>query len=155
MDLTIDVEDYKLNVRASGLIIHNNFILTHHNLESGHYALPGGRIEIGEDSVTTVKREFLEETGKEINVTGFASVVENFFTNKGQKYHEILFVHFAEFVNKEDKNIICNLKNIEGKDYLNYEWIDINKIEQYELRPNILKEILKDKVFSVHKIHID
>ena len=24
MDLTLDVEDYKLNIRAAGLIIHNN-----------------------------------------------------------------------------------------------------------------------------------
>ena len=29
MDLTIDVEDYKLNVRAAGVIIHNNKVLVH------------------------------------------------------------------------------------------------------------------------------
>lgn len=27
MDMTIDVEDYKLNVRASGVIIHNDKVL--------------------------------------------------------------------------------------------------------------------------------
>lgn len=27
MDLTIKVEDYKLNVRAAGIIIHNNKVL--------------------------------------------------------------------------------------------------------------------------------
>ena len=155
MDLTIDVEDYKLNVRSSGLIIHDNFILTHHNLESDHYALPGGRIEIGEDSVTTVKREFLEETGKEISVKGCAAVVENYFTNKGQKYHEILFAHVAEFKNEEDRKNICELENIEGKDYLKYEWLDINKIDEYELRPYALKEIIKKHTYPVHKVYKD
>ena len=155
MDLTIDVEDYKLNVRSSGLIIHDNFILTHHNLESDHYALPGGRIEIGEDSVSTVKREFLEETGKEIEVKECAAVVENYFTNKGQKYHEILFAHLAEFKNEEDRKLITELENIEEKGHLRYEWIDINKIDEYNVRPYVLKEIIKSKNFPIHKVNID
>ena len=155
MDLTIDVEDYKLNVRSSGLIIHDNFILTHHNLESDHYALPGGRIEIGEDSVSTVKREFLEETGKEIEVKGCAAVVENYFTHKGQKYHEILFAHLAEFKNEEDRKLITELENIEDNKDLKYEWIDIDKIDEYNVRPYVLKEIIKSKNFPIHKINID
>ena len=57
MDITIDVEDYKLNVRAAGVIIHNNKVLVHKNVNSDHYALVGGRIEIGENSVDTIKRE--------------------------------------------------------------------------------------------------
>ena len=47
MDLTIKVEDYKLNVRAAGIIIHNNKVLTHRNLNSNHYTFIGGRVEIG------------------------------------------------------------------------------------------------------------
>ena len=61
MDLTIDVEDYKLNVRATVIIEHNGKILVHRNVNSNHYALMGGRVKIGEDSETTVKREVMEE----------------------------------------------------------------------------------------------
>ena len=57
MDITIDVEDYKLNVRAAGVIIHNGKVLAHRNSNSNHYALIGGRVEIGEDSANTIKRE--------------------------------------------------------------------------------------------------
>lgn len=46
MDITIDVEDYKLNVRAAGVIIHNGKVLAHRNINSNHYALIGGRVEI-------------------------------------------------------------------------------------------------------------
>ena len=56
MDLTIDVEDYKLNVRATVIIEHNGKILVNRNVNSNHYALMGGRVKIGEDSETTVKK---------------------------------------------------------------------------------------------------
>ena len=155
MDITIDVEDYKLNVRAGAVIIHDNKILLHRNLNSDHYAILGGRIAIGENSEETVKRELVEELGKEIELTGYVATIENFFEMKGSKYHEIMFIHKAEFVDEEDKKITDTMENLEGKDYLQYEWIDIDKIDEYPLRPEVMKGILKEKVFPVHKINID
>ena len=85
MDITINVEDYKLNVRAAGVIIHNGKILVHKNINSDHYALIGGRVEIGENSANTIKREIKEELGKDIEITGYISTIENFFKMKGFK----------------------------------------------------------------------
>lgn len=153
MDLTIDVEDYKLSVRAAGVIIHNNKILVHKNINSDHYSLIGGRVEIGEDSENTVKREIKEELGKEVEITGYVSTIENFFEMKGKKYHEILFIHKTEFANEEDKKIEYTLKNMEGKDYLQYEWLEMDKIEEYPLLPKTVKEVLKENKFPVHKIN--
>ena len=153
MDLTIDVEDYKLNVRAAGVIIHNNKVLVHKNVNSDHYSLIGGRVEIGEDSETTVKREIQEELGKEVEITGYVSTIENFFEMKGSKYHEILFIHNAEFTNAGDKKIEYTLKNMEGKDYLQYEWLNLDKVDEYPLLPKIVKEVLKENKFPVHKIN--
>ena len=155
MDITIDVEDYKLNVRAAGVIIHNNKILVHKNINSDHYALVGGRIEIGENSVDTIKREIKEELGKDIEITGYISTIENFFEMKGSKYHEIMFVHKVEFVDEKDKEIEYTLENIEGKDYLKYEWLELDKIEQYPLWPKAIREVLKENKFPVHKINND
>lgn len=155
MDLTIDLEDYKLNVRAAGVIIHNNKILLHRNTKSNHYALVGGRVAIGEDSENTIKREIQEELGKEIEITGYVSTIENFFEMKGSKYHEILFVHKVEFTNEEDKKIDYTLKNIEGKEHLQYEWIELDKIDEYPLLPQAVKNVLKENKFPVHKINND
>lgn len=83
MDITIDVDNYKLKVRTAGVIIHNGKILVHRNINSDHYALIGGRVEIGEDSANTVKREIKEELGKNIEITGYISTIENFFEMKG------------------------------------------------------------------------
>ena len=153
MDITLDVEDYKLNIRAAGVIIHNGKILAHRNINSDHYALVGGRVQIGENSAKTVKREIQEELGKNIEITGYIATIENFFEMKGSKYHEILFVHQAEFINDEDKEIEYTLKNKEGKDYLQYEWLDLNKIEEYPLYPKAIQTILKEQKFPTHKIN--
>ena len=155
MDITIDVEEYKLNVRAAGIIIHNNKILTHRNTKSDHYALIGGRVEIGEDSEATLKREIMEEMGKEIEITGYISTIENFFQMDSQKYHEIMFVHKAEFKNEKDQKIEDTINNIEGKDYLVYEWIPLEKIDEYPIKPEVVKEILKKGNFPIHKINKD
>lgn len=153
MDITLDVEEYKLNIRAAGVIIHNGKILAHRNINSDHYALVGGRVQIGENSAKTVKREMQEELGKNIEITSYIATIENFFEMKGSKYHEILFVHQAEFINEEDKKIEYTLKNKEGKDYLQYEWLDLNKIEEYPLYPKAIQTILKEQKFPTHKIN--
>lgn len=155
MDITIDVGDYKLNVRAGGAIIHNNKILVHRNINSNHYALVGGRVEIGENSEETIKREIKEELGKDVEITGYISTVENFFEMKGSKFHEIMFVYKVEFVDERDKKIEHNLENIEGKDYLKYEWLDLDKIESYPLWPIAIRDILKENKFPVHRINND
>lgn len=155
MDLTLDVGEYKLNIRAAGVVIHNNKVLVHRNINHEHYALIGGRIAINENSVDTVKREIFEEMGKEVEVQECIAVVENFFTMKGKRYHEIMFIHKVEFVDEQDKLIDYTLDNIEGKDYLKYMWLDIDKIEEYNILPKITKKILKENKFPVHKVNID
>lgn len=155
MDLTLDVEDYKLNIRAGGVIIHNNKILTHRNINKDHYCLPGGRIEIGESSEQTIKREIQEELGKQIEIIEYAATIENFFEMENKKYHEIYFLHRIEFENEEDKKINYTMHNVEGKEYLQYEWLDLDKIEEYNILPRCLKEVLKSRNFSTHVINDD
>ena len=155
MDLTIDVEDYKLNIRAAGIIIHNGKFLVHRNVNSDHYALIGGRVAIGEDSATTVIREIKEEMGKDAEIIGYVSTIENFFEMKGSKYHEIMFVHRVEFTDEEDKKIEYTLKNIEGREELQYEWLEIDKVDDYNVVPKEIKSILKEKNWPVHRINND
>lgn len=144
MDISLKLGDYKLNVRAAGVIIHNNKVLLHKHKHEDHYALTGGRVKIGEDSAETVKREILEEMGKETEIIGYLSTIENFFDLDGTNYHEIMFVHRAEFIDENDKKIEDTIKNIEpGKESLNYEWVDLDKIDDYNLMPICMKSILK------------
>ena len=155
MDLSLDIEEYKLNIRAGTVIIHNNKILTHRDIRKNHYCLPGGRVEIGESSAETIKREIKEELGKNIEIIEYIATIENFFEMENKKYHEIYFLYKAEFQNDEDKKIECMMHNTEGKEYLQYEWIDLNEIDKCNLLPACIKDILKEEKLPVHKINID
>lgn len=155
MDLTLDVEDYKLNIRAGAVIIHNKKILTHKNINKDYYCLPGGRVKIGENSIETVKRELQEELNKDVEITGYVATIENFFELEEKKYHEIYFLHKIEFINEEDKKIESTIHNMEGKEYLIYEWLDLDKIDEYNIMPSCLKDIIKSTNLPQHVINID
>ena len=155
MDLTIDIKDYKLNVRAACIIKHNNKVLLHKSDDKEHYCLIGGRVEIGESSENTIRREIKEELDKEIEIKGYISTIENFFTFEGSKYHEYMFVYEAEFREDKDKLIEETLSNIEGKDYLKYYWVDLKEIDNVNIKPKVIKDILKEGKYPVHKINID
>ena len=155
MDLTVVLDNKKLNIRACALIIHNNKLLVHNNVNESHVALVGGRVKIGESSEDTLKREIKEEMGKEIEILEYVSTIENFFDADDMPYHEIMFVYRVDFKDDADKKIIDSIKNIEGEDELRYDWIDLDKIEQYPLKPQILKRMIKKRCFSIHEINDD
>ena len=90
-DLAIKMDGYKLNIRSVGIIIHNGKVLLHKRKSADYYALLGGHVRIGESSQDTVKREMQEELGKEIEITGYISTIENFFELKDLKYHEMKY----------------------------------------------------------------
>lgn len=157
-DLTINLDEGTLNCRAATIIIHDGKILFHKNVKESHYALIGGRVQINESSDDTIKREIFEEIGKEIELTGYICTVENFFKHKGKTFHEIMFVHKAEFTNDEDKKIIETIKNVEEEEikagkHIQYEWIDIEDLDKYDIRPAIMKGVLKNGQFPVHIVN--
>ena len=137
MDLTVDVGEYKLNLRVAAIIEHDNRILFHKNPKKEHYGIIGGRVKIGEDTISAIKREIYEELGKKIIVKNLYSVCENFFIVNNIKYHEILFIYKAEFENESDRAIIDRLYCIEeGKD-LYYEWLSREDMKNNIIKPKL------------------
>ena len=61
-------------------------------------------------------------------------LVETKITNLGYELYDVQYVK-------------------EGKDYLQYEWLDLNKIEEYPLYPKAIQIILKEQKFPAHKIN--
>ena len=154
-DLTVEVDGALLNCRAAGIIIHEEKVLFHRNTADVYYALLGGRVQICESSDNTVKREIKEELGKDVEITGYIATIENFFNAKGKDYHEILFVHRAEFVDDDDKKITETLQNVEGdtEKHVQYEWLNIKDFDKYDIRPSIIKEVLINGQFPAHVIN--
>ena len=97
MDISLDIGDNLFNFRVGAIIKNKNKILVHHEKSKKHVTLIGGRIKSGEDSITALKREILEEIGADTEYVKSSAYVENFFELRGKKYHEILIVHEMKF----------------------------------------------------------
>ena len=48
-----------------------------------------------------------------------------------------------------------NLRKIKINDYLKYYWIDLKDIDNVDIKPKVIKDILKEEKYPVHKINID
>ena len=143
--IKIKTENYNFKFRGSGLIIKKNKILLVDMDNSGFLCLPGGYVELGETTELAIKRELLEEVGKRFDISKYLGVVENYFINKySKKMHEISFYYLMIPIEKIDANnftIIENDKNHTIK--LDFKWVDLKDINNYDIRPSFLKRILE------------
>ncbi len=83
----------RFKYRGAGLCIHDGYVLLATADQDRYWILPGGRVELGEDTRSALEREFVEETGHETRVEHFPWVVENFFYLDGTDYHELSFTY--------------------------------------------------------------
>lgn len=140
-DLTVKVGEHILNYRVSAIFRYGNKILLHHELNSIHYTLPGGRVKEGETTEETLRREIKEEMGQEIKIIKPISFMENLFTDNKKKYHEILVTYELEFLDKSmyEKEVI---PTIEKDKELEFIWYDIDKLNDIIFLPKALKDLI-------------
>ena len=155
MDIMVKNSECKFKYRVSGVIIVNEKILVDRYGEDT-YCLPGGYVNMGETSEEAMKRELYEEIGYSFKIDSFMGITENFFTNRrSEKTHAIEFYYKASFENVDD---IDNLEyNRIEDDYgviinHHFEWIDIGRLLEVKLLPEVIKEVIIDGKEKFHYI---
>ena len=147
--------DYNFKFRVSGLIIKNNKLLLVDMDDNGFLCLPGGYVELGETTEEAVRRELKEEIQKDVKIEKYLGVVENYFINKySKKMHEISFYYLMDFVSNDiDDNDFTLVENDKGRTIkLDFKWIDINDLNDFDVRPALLKNIINNKLDFNHLI---
>lgn len=131
----------KIFPSAAVLIIHDGeVLLVRHAEKAGHftgtYGLPSGRIENGEREKEAAIRELFEEVGLESTEKDLVEFEGNY--------------QVAEIDRKDGKRLKFGLRvffcsNYSGKitnsDETIPEWVEINKLDNYNLLPNIQKVV--------------
>lgn len=147
-DIKIDNYSGNFKFRVNGILMHNDEVLVVKMENNPFYCLPGGHVQMGEDSENAVIREIKEETGYDTHINKLISTTENFFVRKnGKKIHELGFYYL---LNLDDKEKIKN-KEYEMKEdneeniNLHFKWIPIKELENINFRPQELKDKIGNK----------
>src|ERR1035437_4785860 len=77
------------HLRAGGIALHEDHVLLHRLDGDEFWAIPGGRVEMGEQAGETLIREFREELGIHVTTGDLVCVGENFFDYQGEPHHEV------------------------------------------------------------------
>ena len=95
-----------------------------------YFLLPGGRIELYEDSLSAIKREVVEELGYTIDFN-FCSIHENFITKNDKKITQFCFCYKGIYdgVISNDR-FVCKDNNNQY-----FYWIDIDNLKNYKFYP--------------------
>jgi ADP-ribose pyrophosphatase YjhB (NUDIX family) len=87
--VSFGVNGRTFNFRAAAVIVHDSRVLLHRAEYEDFWSLPGGRVEMLEDSREALRREMLEELGEEVEIGRLVWVGENFFSFLFTDFHEM------------------------------------------------------------------
>lgn len=157
-DLEIKTNTKKFKYRVNGIILKNKKILTIKMKNNISYCLPGGHIELGEDSNTAIIREMLEELNTNVTINKEIAIVENFYTDKNSLLtHEISFYFIVkpENFSKIPLENYTKCENDKGElKQHNFVWLDINSLKDFDFKPSFIKEKLMNNNFDFEHIII-
>ena len=144
-DINIRIEDYILNCRAVALIVNNDRILFQKRKQDEFWALPGGKIRVGETTKETIMRELKEELGlKNFEAGDVATVSEYFFEYGKDKYHQFIFGHKVQVNNNEWILKSNEFDGIEKQENLVFKWFELEELGTAPIKPDFLKEQLEN-----------
>ena len=149
MNLDFEIDNVRFNARASAIIYNKDKtkVLLFKIVDRDYFMLPGGRIEIYEDSLTAIKREINEETGFNLEFE-LCSIQENFLEKDNKKIMQYCFC-YKSIYNQDitQESFICN----DNKGQIFY-WVNINDLQNYKLLPNSSYELIKTSKNIKHTI---
>ena len=137
--ISVHLHGQRFQVRAAAIVLHGGHVLVHRAPGDAYWALPGGRVEVGEAASATIVREMREELGEEVECGPLLHIAENFFDLAGRRNHEIGFyflVSLAESSVHLDKS--RSYRGIEDHLELEFRWFPVAELASINLRPTFL-----------------
>ena len=155
MDLKIKTEAEEFHVRTCGIIKQENKFLIMRVNKTSYFHIPGGHIEIGEDSKQAVIREIKEEIGCDVKEAKLFSIEENFWTRNNKKCHGIEFYYIIKPKQQLQMQDCEKIENDKGEEkLLHFKWVTLEEIKEIDLRPSNIKDMLINEEYLKGLTHI-
>jgi 8-oxo-dGTP pyrophosphatase MutT (NUDIX family) len=155
-DIEFKTETKKFKYRVNGIVIYNNKLLTIKMKNNISYCLPGGHVELGEDTKTAILREMLEELDTPVSIDKELAFVENFYLDKkGFETHELGFYYIVKPDNFEKIPFhnYSRTENDKGEIKIhNFEWLEISSLKDFDFKPEFLKNKLINEIYDFEHI---
>ncbi len=99
-------------------------------VDGGLWTVPGGKVSQNEPIIDALKREVREEVG--LTIKEYQWIGEDVFENNGYWFH--------------GQHFLCTVKKLSPvileKNLLDYHWISIKDVKNFEFHPNIRRRLL-------------
>ena len=143
MDLKIKTEEEEFHGRTCGIIKQENSFLIMRVNETPYYHIPGGHIEIGEDSKQAIIREIKEEIGCDVQEADLFEIQENFWTRNNKKCHGIEFYYIIKPKCALEMKNYKRIENDKGEEkLLDFKWVTPEELKDIDLRTNNIRDML-------------
>ena len=149
--ISFRINSHRFHLRAGAIVLEAGHVLLHRLEEDTFWALPGGRVEAGEEGAETIVREFMEELGLHVACNELLAVGENFFEYQGEPHHEI-GLYFSVSL-PEDSDIRDTSRShigIEGDRRLEFRWFPYEEIREIDFRPAALQASIAEGALQSH-----
>ncbi len=111
------------------------------------YMLPGGRIELNEDSLTAIKREIREELNFDLKFQ-LCAIQENFLKLSDKNIMQYCFCYKATY----DRKIVEEKFVCKDNDSQIFEWVDLKKLADISIKPESTLELALENTSSIKHI---
>ena len=146
MDLSLMIDEIKLNIRVGIIFKHNNSVLVElPRVEDGNSVIPGGRVKIDELCFDAIKREIKEEMHFDLQDEKivFRKNLEYFFVFNNVKYHEFFFV-YEYLMDDNDYQKLKLIKENMDNHASHYAFADFKDLRKVNLLPLEVIDIIKN-----------
>lgn len=127
-DMSVQIHVYGIAIKDGSALISPQF---------GGYDWPGGTFNLGEDTIQTLKREFKEETGFDVEPIKLLDVETSLFHHykRGTDHHSILVYYLVKIVGGElsDEGF-----DTDEREYAKLaKWVDLGDLRKMHLACSI------------------
>ena len=143
--LSFPIGKGRFNYRVAGIIVVDGHVLVCKEDDDDYGMLPGGRVELGEDSRLSLTREVAEELAMPAEVGPMLCTSESFYRRENEDFHELGFFYAVTLPGQGPDGNSPWLKRRDGGHDLRFYWLPLagDALEKFNLLPPWLPAFLR------------